>query len=451
MCCFGEGSADLEMLRYLVFVMSLSGSIIVILYKVLSPVARKFFPHSWRSSVLKMALFFYLFPLPVFKDFVLSHIRDISPFPFGPFDVNDLLTIDPEHTINLQNRNFLLGVGVILVYIFALCMVVIVSIIIVKQLKQYHTIRHTYLLDAFTEKPSLQLEEWLIEAKEELQIKEKIKIICSRLCDTPITIGVLSPVIIFPVPTKLDLEPIDYQYILKHELIHIKNKDLFAKFLTLLVLAIHWYNPICYLLYYELCVVSELNCDYGVVKGIDDAQRQRYSHLILDLATIGSGKKERFAVGLVNNDTATFERRILEMKQIRKKSRPILACIVMAVVCIMGTLTAFAYQAPIKVETVDSWAEYDEVVFTEHNPDVAEQLVYDYVFIDKNGNIMSFDNVEPRIGCKHYFIDCYVQKHRRNSDGSCIVKTHECRSCDICGYSIEGTLVSEFKYTVCPH
>lgn len=117
----------------------------------------------------------------------------------------------------------------------------------------------------------------------------------------------------------------------------------------------------------------------------------------------------------------------------------------------MGTLTAFAYQPPLKVETADSWAEYDEVVLSEHNPDVAEQLVYDYVFIDKNGNIMSFDNVEPRIGCKHYFIDCYVQKHRRNSDGSCIVKTHECRSCDICGYSIEGTLVSEFKYTVCPH
>ena len=139
------------------------------------------------------------------------------------------------------------------------------------------------------------------------------------------------------------------------------------------------------------------------------------------------------------------------MNQIRKKSRPILACIVMAVVCIMGTLTAFAYQAPVKVETVDSWAEYDEVVFTEYNPDAAEQLMYDYFFIDKNGNIIPLENVEPRIGCKHHFVDGYVQKHKKNSDGSCIVRTYECSRCSICGYSIEGTLVSKSEYTVCPH
>ena len=99
------------MLRYLSFVISLSGSTIVVLYKLLSPVARKFFPHSWRSSVLKMALFFFLFPLPIFKDFILSHIRDTSPFPFGLLDGNDLLTIDPEYTINVQSCNFFLGMG----------------------------------------------------------------------------------------------------------------------------------------------------------------------------------------------------------------------------------------------------------------------------------------------------------------------------------------------------
>lgn len=439
------------MLRYLVFVMSLSGSIIVILYKLLSPVARKFFPNAWRSSVLKMALFFYLFPVPLFKNFILSYIQELFPFPFELIAASKLWEIDPEYTINMRSNQFLLGAGVVLIQIFALGMAVIAAFVIAKQIKQYHTIRHTYLLDAFTEKPSLQLEEWLLEAKEELQIKENVRLICSRLCDTPITIGVLSPVIIFPVPTKLDLEPLDNQYVLKHELIHIKNKDLLAKFLALLVLAIHWYNPICYLLYYELCVVSELSCDYGVVKGIDDTQRQRYSHLMLDLAMIGSNKKERFAVGIVNNDTATFERRILEMKQIRKKSRPILACIVMAVICIMGTITAFAYQAPVRVETEDSWTEYDEVIFTEYELDVAEHFMYDHFFVDRNGNIIPLDSIEPRIGCKHNFVEGYSYKHRKNSDGSCIVKKYECSRCNICGYSIEGALVSETKYTVCPH
>ena len=33
-----EGGADLEMLRYLIFVMSLSGSVIVVLYKLFAPI-----------------------------------------------------------------------------------------------------------------------------------------------------------------------------------------------------------------------------------------------------------------------------------------------------------------------------------------------------------------------------------------------------------------------------
>lgn len=139
------------------------------------------------------------------------------------------------------------------------------------------------------------------------------------------------------------------------------------------------------------------------------------------------------------------------MKQIRKTSKPILSCIVMAILCIMGTITAFAYQAPVRVETEDSWAEYDEVVLAEQNFDVSEHLMCDNFFIDQNGNVIPLTDVEPRIGCKHHFVDGYVKKHKKNSDGSCIVKIYECRYCNICAYSIEGALVSETKYTVCPH
>jgi len=449
--CTERGNVRLEVLRNLIFVMSLSGSVTVILYKLTAPFARKYFPPTWRSSILKMALFFYLFPLPLLKEFVLSRIWDLFPLPLGLFTANDLWTVDPGYTINTQNNQFFLGIGVLMVYIFALCMAVIVSIVIVKQLKQYCMIRRTYLSNTFTEPPPQQLEKLLPQIKEELQVKRTVRIICSRLCDTPITIGVFSPVIIFPVPKQLDLEPVDYQYILKHELIHIKNRDLLAKFLSLLALAIHWYNPICYLLYHELCVVSELNCDYGVVNGTDDTQRQRYSHLILDLAVAGSRKKERFSVGLVNNDTATFERRILEMKQIRKTSKPVLSCIVMAIICIMGTITAFAYQPPVIVETKDSWTEYDEVIMLKDNPNIIEPILYDYIFVDQDGNMIPLNNTEPRIGCKHNFVEGYVQKHKRNSDGSCVVKTYECLYCDICKYTKEGAFISEYKYAVCPH
>lgn len=139
------------------------------------------------------------------------------------------------------------------------------------------------------------------------------------------------------------------------------------------------------------------------------------------------------------------------MKQIRKNSKPVLSCIVMAIICIMGTITAFAYQAPIKVETEDPWSEYDTVVFENHGSEDMEHLLYDDFFVDKNGNIISLENAHPRLFCKHNFIEGYVNKHKKNSDGSCVTRKYECSCCNICGYSIEGTLISKTEYTVCPH
>jgi len=265
------------------------------------------------------------------------------------------------------------------------------------------------------------------------------------------TIGVFSPTIVFPASDQLNLTPDDYKYILKHEFLHIRNRDLLIKFMTLFALVIHWYNPICYLLYHELCVVSEMDCDYGVIQDTNDIQRQQYSHLIIDLAVVGSSRKERFAVGLVNNDAATFERRILEMKKTRKTAKPFLSCLVMALICIMGTVTAFAYETPVKIETEKSWTKFDTAFFSEHKPDVEEHIPYDYFFTDKNGNITSLENVSPRLFCKHDFVEGYATKHKKNSDGSCIVRVNECVRCSVCGYIKEGALVSEHKYTVCPH
>ena len=90
-----------------------------------------------------------------------------------------------------------------------------------------------------------------------------------------------------------------------HEFIHIKNRDLFINLLALLVLAIHWYNPICYLLYFELRVASELKCDYEVVKDLNDNQRQQYSYLLIELATQDC-KERKYSVGFVNNSVAVY-------------------------------------------------------------------------------------------------------------------------------------------------
>lgn len=331
------------MFHHLLFVMSLSGSFVILLYGLIYPIARRYFPHSWRKNILCLSLFFYLVPLPLLKEFVLSRLNIDIPFR------HENVHIDLKYTVNLQNQQFYPGSGVVIVYIAAFCMAVFTSVVIMKQLKKYGTIYRTYFLSAFHEAPLPQLESMLQQTKEELLIKKPVRLICSQFCGAPMTIGVFKPAIIFPSSDDFNLKADDIKLILKHELLHIKNRDLLLKFLALFALALHWYNPICYLLYRELCVISEIKCDYGVIKDSDDTQRKQYCHLILDLAAAGGGKLERFAVGLVSNDAATFERRILEMKKTSKNTKTLLSCIVMALICAMGMVTAFAYEEPPKI------------------------------------------------------------------------------------------------------
>lgn len=436
------------MFHHLLFVMSLSGSFVILLYGLIYPIARRYFPHSWRKNILCLSLFFYLVPLPLLKELekiVLTRLKIHTPLRY------EIFLIDPQYTINIQDNQFFLGSGVVIIYIIAFCIAVIAFTVIIKQLKQYGTIYRTYLLRAFHETPPPQLESMLKEAKEELLIKRPVKLICSKFCNAPMTIGVFKPAIVFPSSDNFNLKSDDNKFILKHELLHIESRDLLLKFLALIVIAVHWYNPICYLLYYELCVVSEINCDHGVIKDMDDTQRQRYSHLILDLAAASGGKKERFAVGLVNNDAAALERRILEMKKTPKTKKPILSCIVMVLICVMGTLTVFAYEAPQKHMLKDFSSEDTRIFSVSNGMEDVAQFAFDHFFTDKEGHVTPLHNHSQKFLCPHTYVEGTTTNHSKKSNGGCIVTVRSAKKCTICDFIIEGDVISTHTYTVCPH
>lgn len=425
--------------------MSLSGSVVFLLSKLIYPIARRYFPYSWRKNLLCLSLFFYVVPLSLLKAFVLSQLNINLPFRY------DNVRIDLNYTINMQNDQFFLGSGVVVAYIVLFCMAMIAIVVIINQFKKYGTIYRTYFLRAFHETPPPQLESMLWQTKEELRIKKPVKLICSKLCDAPMTIGVFKPAIVFPSAGNFNLKSDDIKFVLKHELLHIKNRDLLLKFLALFALAVHWYNPVCYLLYYELCVVSEINCDHGVLKGANDTQRQRYCHLILDLAAAGGGRAERFAVGLVKNDAATFERRILEMKKTSKKTKPMLSCIMMLLIFVMGTITAFAYEAPPKhVSDEINW-ESECVFSVSDGLEDVEQLASDYFFTDQEGHVTCLQNIPSKVLCKHYYVEGTTTYHEINSNGGCTVIVKSANRCKFCGNLLVGGIVSEHTYTVCPH
>lgn len=73
----------------------------------------------------------------------------------------------------------------------------------------------------------------------------------------------------------------ELHFILKHELVHLKRGDVCLKLLLTTANAIHWFNPLIWLMRKEATVDMELSCDERVTQGADYAQRKACTETLL--------------------------------------------------------------------------------------------------------------------------------------------------------------------------
>ena len=97
---------------------------------------------------------------------------------------------------------------------------------------------------------------------------------------SPFILGLVRPRIY--VPYGLDGQTLSY--VLAHERFHLRHGDHLVRRFAFLLLALHWFNPLCWLAFYLMGKDMELRCDEGVLKKntLDPAQ---YSRVLLSFAT----------------------------------------------------------------------------------------------------------------------------------------------------------------------
>jgi hypothetical protein len=73
----------------------------------------------------------------------------------------------------------------------------------------------------------------------------------------------------------------EFRFILKHELVHYRRKDLYYKFAVLIATAVHWFNPFVYLMARVISEQCELSCDAEIIRDADADTRLKYSEAII--------------------------------------------------------------------------------------------------------------------------------------------------------------------------
>ena len=166
------------------------------------------------------------------------------------------------------------------------------------------------------------------------QISRPLAVRSSDLISSPLTYGILHPVIL--LPKKLDRnDQVALKYVLTHEYVHIRRFDAITKILFAAVLCIHWFNPLVWGMYVLANRDTELSCDAWVIRMTGVKNRSSYALMLIKMEERRNGMS-----ALCNHfGKNAISERIEAIMKFKKTS--IWACI-LALALIAGATTAFA-------------------------------------------------------------------------------------------------------------
>ena len=176
------------------------------------------------------------------------------------------------------------------------------------------------------------------------QISRPLAVRSSDLISSPLTYGILHPVIL--LPKKLDRnDQAALKYVLTHEYVHIRRFDAITKILFAAVLCIHWFNPFVWVMYVLANRDMELSCDAWVIRMMGAKNRSSYALMLIKMEERRNGMSalcSHFGKNAISE-------RIEAIMKFKKTS--ILAC-AFALVLVVGATTAFA-------TSTGAWREFD--------------------------------------------------------------------------------------------
>ena len=424
--------------------MSISGSIPVVICLLLYVIQRENYNYILGRRLLITGIFFYLIPIQLIKYLIPEEVYPEALFnEEAQLYLSNSLSFWTERKgeyiwmpqwFDLVSKLWLSGIVIFAVYE------------IIKYWRSAHSIKN------------------FIFEKEEDQENNLTYYLIPDDTYGPCTIGFFRQKIV--IPESFPLHP-DFVMVYKHEGAHLKNHDNLVKLLCLLVLCVHWMNPVAYLLLLLYIDTAEIVSDSAAVEGCPKEKRKDYAKLlVLEASTsdirpvvwknnLSGHKKDK-----EGKDFKTIKRRINYMMKEKRKGllqRGIMVA-VSALTIIAGAGTVLAYE-PMQWSD-DSFTDVvqdDSFDVLGYNSSDFEMDSLDFsksnnLFVGLDGiQIACEESVSSRILCTHSMVDGKFYAHAPNSSGGCTVKVYTCQRCKKCGYLANKKYSHTITSTKCTH
>lgn len=153
----------------------------------------------------------------------------------------------------------------------------------------------------------------LSDTARDLGVSAPEMIVCEAI-STPAVTGLLRPRLLLP-HERYDVQ--ELRYILRHELCHLKRRDMLLKLVLLAANAMHWFNPVVYLMLRQADEDVELACDSAATDGLELPERAAYSRTLL--AAVQSSVRALPATTCFGGTVERLKRRITNVLGAQKK------------------------------------------------------------------------------------------------------------------------------------
>ncbi len=349
-------------LFYRILILSLSGTIVFFILTILKPVTKKIFSTCWNYYLIIITVITFIIPygtlmpkeekylvdIPRFiqeKSSIVTN-KDTEEMKNNFIYINDksekTLQMKPEKVQNIDKplsvkeriikgfnyiKNNLWLIWILGVIIFS-CSQLVGVIIFKRKLK-----------GGSKNIEKQEIKELFCECCNRLRINKQITLKVCEDIGTPIATGLFTHVITIPTE-EVDLNIL--KMIFYHELMHHKHKDLYIKGMSFVASALHWFNPVIYIVQKELNNKCELNCDFQVIKNMNSAEKKYYGLAILEVIDSSLNRKNTLSTAMAASNKNQLKERLVMIKEAKNPKRLVnlIALMTAVVVIITGAFVS---------------------------------------------------------------------------------------------------------------
>lgn len=249
---------------------------------------------------------------------------------------------------------------------------------------------------------------WRLHRRLETAVVLRDNIFQSENAGMPFVLGLIRPRIYVP----FKMNEISMEYIICHEQTHIRRGDHYWKFIGVVLVALHWFNPMVWVAYILLCRDIELACDESVIRDFTNKQKADYLQTLVACSIRNS---RLTMIPLAFGEIGVRNR----IKSVMKYKKPVFGVIIAAAAVCVITAVCFLSD-PLQNHLSETKESTKEDLYTPYVGDavkvsqIAQQLSYPDGY--------SYASLELQTDTEPYEMIVYL--HGNGSAG--IVQFEEC-------------------------